>query len=90
MAYHAKMEGEKLSPGTMKNYVTTEDYVKRFIKSEFGKEDLFHVCSSGTRIDKCFMWFFVTKGDNLVVQINPLYCPLYTPSLYRLDVTFDR
>ena len=41
MAYHTKMEGEKLSPGTMKNYVTTEDYVKRFIKSKFCKEDLF-------------------------------------------------
>jgi integrase/recombinase XerD len=41
MAYHTKMEGEKLSPGTMKNYVTTEDYVKKFIKTKFGKEDLF-------------------------------------------------
>lgn len=41
MTYHTKMEGEKLSLGTMKNYVATEDYVKRFIKAKFGKEDLF-------------------------------------------------
>ena len=41
MTYHEKMEGEKLSWGTMKNYVATEDYVKRFIKAKFGKEDLF-------------------------------------------------
>lgn len=39
--YDTRMEGEKHSPGTMKNYVTTEDYIKRFIKTKFGKEDLF-------------------------------------------------
>ena len=41
ITYHFKMEGEKLSPGTMKNYVATEAYIKRFIGFKFQKEDVF-------------------------------------------------
>ena len=41
MAYHTKVEGDKLSPDTMKNYVATEEYVRKFLKSRFGKDDLY-------------------------------------------------
>jgi integrase/recombinase XerD len=37
--YHTKIEGEKLKAGTMKNYVATEDYIKKFLKSKFGVDD---------------------------------------------------
>ncbi|WP_018616335.1 site-specific integrase [Segetibacter koreensis] len=41
VAYHAKMQGEKLSPGTMKNYVATGEYIRNFLMSKFGKDDMY-------------------------------------------------
>jgi integrase/recombinase XerD len=38
--YHSKIEGEKLKGGTLKNYVVTEEYLKRFIKQKFCADDL--------------------------------------------------
>ena len=37
--FHYKIEGEKLRQGTMKNYVATEEYLKRFIKHKFKTDD---------------------------------------------------
>jgi hypothetical protein len=41
IAYHEKIEGEKLSPGTMKNYVTTGEYIRSFPKAKFDKDDIY-------------------------------------------------
>jgi integrase/recombinase XerD len=40
LKYHKKIEGDKLEPGTMKNYVATEEYCRRFIKHKYNLEDL--------------------------------------------------
>ena len=40
VSYHYRMEGEKLTWGTMKNYKATEEYIKRYIKKKYNKEDL--------------------------------------------------
>ncbi len=40
ITYHDRMEGEKLAWGTMKNYKATEEYIKRFIKNKYDKEDV--------------------------------------------------
>ena len=40
VSYHYRMEGEKLTWGTMKNYKATEEYLKRYIKEKYKKEDL--------------------------------------------------
>ncbi len=41
MKYHYELEGEKLSWGTMKNYKTTEEYIKRFIQHKHKSADLY-------------------------------------------------
>ena len=38
--YHSKIGGEKLKGGTMKNYVATEEYLKRFIRLRFNSGDI--------------------------------------------------
>jgi len=43
MTYHMKLEGDKLAWGTMKNYVTTESYVRNFIKERYNADDLYLV-----------------------------------------------
>jgi integrase/recombinase XerD len=40
LKYHTKIEGEKLKGGTMKNYVTTEEYIKKFLKQKFRADDI--------------------------------------------------
>ncbi len=40
LKYHAKIEGQKLKSGTMKNYDTTEEYIKKFIKEKFHTDDI--------------------------------------------------
>ncbi len=40
LKYHTKIEGEKLKSGTMKNYVTTEEYIKKFLKEKFRADDV--------------------------------------------------
>ena len=40
LKYHAKIASGNLEPGTLKNYVTTEEYISRFIKVRFNKEDV--------------------------------------------------
>ena len=40
MKYHTKIEGEKLKGGTMKNYVATEEYIKKFLKAKFSVDDI--------------------------------------------------
>ncbi len=40
VTYHYSLEGEKLTWGTMKNYKATEEYIKRYIKKKYNKEDL--------------------------------------------------
>ena len=41
LEYHAKISPGTLAQGTLKNYVTTELYVRNFIKSKFGVEDVY-------------------------------------------------
>ncbi len=41
ITYHSKVEGEKLSSGTMKNYVAKEVYIKVLLVAKFHKEDSF-------------------------------------------------
>lgn len=38
--FHTKIESEKLKPGTMKNYIATEEYLKRFINHKFKTVDI--------------------------------------------------
>ncbi|TAN15368.1 MAG: site-specific integrase [Chitinophagaceae bacterium] len=39
--YHDKINRGELAGGTMKNYVTTEEYIKLFLKHQFDREDIF-------------------------------------------------
>jgi hypothetical protein len=39
--YHNKINRGELADGTMKNYVTTEEYIKLFLKHQFNGEDIF-------------------------------------------------
>ncbi|WP_366941081.1 site-specific integrase [uncultured Pedobacter sp.] len=38
--YHRQVAATKLAPGTMKNYHTTESYLKKFIKHQYRKNDI--------------------------------------------------
>lgn len=38
--YHKQVATTKLAPGTMKNYYTTESYLKKFIKHQYRKSDI--------------------------------------------------
>lgn len=38
--YHKQVAATKLAPGTMKNYYTTENYLKKFIKHQYRKNDI--------------------------------------------------
>jgi integrase/recombinase XerD len=40
LKYHLKIEGQKLKQGTMKNYVATEEYLKRFLQAKFHVDDI--------------------------------------------------
>lgn len=42
--YHKQVETGKLAPGTMKNYTTTESYLKKFIKKQYRKDDISLEC----------------------------------------------
>lgn len=39
--YHAEQMEGKLKKGTLKNYTATEEYLKRFIKKKFKREDIY-------------------------------------------------
>jgi site-specific recombinase XerD len=39
--YHDKINRGELAGGTMKNYVTTEEYIKLFVTHQFDREDIF-------------------------------------------------
>jgi site-specific recombinase XerD len=39
--YHDKINRGELAEGTMKNYVTTGEYIKLFLKHQFDREDIF-------------------------------------------------
>jgi len=39
--YHDKINRGQLADGTMKNYESTEDYIKLFLKHQFDREDIF-------------------------------------------------
>lgn len=39
--YHNKINQDELADGTMKNYYTTEEYIKLFLKHQFNCEDIF-------------------------------------------------
>lgn len=41
VVYHKQVSENKLAPGTMKNYSTTEAYLKKFLKDKYRKNDLF-------------------------------------------------
>jgi len=41
LKYHHDINHDVLAPGTMKNYVTTEAYLQRFLKFKFKREDIF-------------------------------------------------
>jgi len=41
LKYHHDINKDVLAPGTMKNYVTTEVYLRRFMKFRFKREDVF-------------------------------------------------
>lgn len=41
IAYHNKTMSSILKPGTMKNYNTTEKYLKEYLKVRFKREDIF-------------------------------------------------
>lgn len=41
LKYHARIAGDKLEPGTLKNYGATEQYLKAYIKFKYNKEDIF-------------------------------------------------
>lgn len=38
--YHKQIAVGKLAPGTMKNYFTTENYIKKFVKYQYRKTDI--------------------------------------------------
>ena len=38
--YHKQVANGKLAPGTMKNYDTTENYLKKFVKHQYNKSDI--------------------------------------------------
>lgn len=38
--YHTQVAVSKLAPGTMKNYYTTESYLKKFVKNQYRKSDI--------------------------------------------------
>ena len=38
--YHKQVATTKLAPGTMKNYYTTESYLKKFLKYQYRKNDI--------------------------------------------------
>lgn len=38
--YHKQVAVSKLAPGTMKNYYTTESYLKKFVKEKYRKNDI--------------------------------------------------
>ena len=38
--YHKQVATTKLAPGTMKNYYTTESYLKKFLKHQYRKNDI--------------------------------------------------
>lgn len=38
--YHKQVAVSKLAPGTMKNYYTTESYLKKFVKNQYRKSDI--------------------------------------------------
>lgn len=38
--YHKQVATTKLAPGTMKNYYTTESYLKKFLKHQYRKSDI--------------------------------------------------
>ncbi|WP_291116033.1 site-specific integrase [Empedobacter sp. UBA7248] len=38
--YHKQVAIGKLAPGTMKNYYTTENYLKKFVKHQYNKSDI--------------------------------------------------
>lgn len=38
--YHRQVATTKLAPGTMKNYYTTESYLKKFLKHQYRKNDI--------------------------------------------------
>lgn len=40
VAYHTTVAIGKLAPGTMKNYYTTENYLKKYIKHQYRKNDI--------------------------------------------------
>lgn len=40
VTYHKQVEENKLAPGTMKNYSTTEIYLQKFIKQKYHKQDI--------------------------------------------------
>jgi integrase/recombinase XerD len=60
--FHFKIEGEKLKPGTIKNYYATEAYLKKFIKFKFNLSDI--------TLDK-INYEFITDFE-YYVRINPL------------------
>lgn len=39
--YHNKIFSAELAKGTMKNYITTQEYVEQFLLHQFGKQDIF-------------------------------------------------
>ncbi len=41
MEYHNVNMKDVLAPGTLKNFYTTERYVKRFLQNKYGKADIY-------------------------------------------------
>ncbi len=41
MAYHSMYSKEKLAPGTLKNYSTTQKYLEKFVEKRSGASDIF-------------------------------------------------
>src|SRR5690606_11391801 len=41
MEYHNQNSTETLTPGTMKNYFTTDKYIKKYLKEKLGKQDIY-------------------------------------------------
>lgn len=39
--YHKQVETGRLAPGTLKNYTTTVSYLKKFIRKQYKKEDIY-------------------------------------------------
>lgn len=40
--YHNEQQEIKLAPGTMKNYYTTQRYIKKFLREKYYRNDIIH------------------------------------------------